>query len=78
MLDHFLIQEHRVLLVKLFKALSLVLALEDFLELEIFHDLHGVFSHNFIDGARLLNLLSLSAQGMLAPNQAILRLQIDV
>ena len=74
MLDNLLVQEHRVILVQLFKALSLVLVLEDFLELEILHDFHSIFGHNFIDGARLLKFLGLGAQSILALNQAILRL----
>ena len=78
MLDNFLVKEHWVLFVQLLKALSLVLALEDFLELEIFHDFHGICGHSFVDRAWLVNFPGLGAQGILAFKQAILGGQIDV
>ena len=78
MLDNFLVKEHWVLFVQLLEALSLVLALEDFLELEIFHDFHGVCGHRFVDRAWLVNFLGLGAQGILASDEAILGGQINV
>ena len=78
MLDNFLVKEHWVLFVQLLKALSLVLALEDFLELEVFHDFHGVCGHNFVDRAWLVDFLGLGAQGILASDEAILGGQINV